>query len=136
MSQRSNDFQALQSSLQAGNLTGAQRAFAAFQQDVQKTSQLSGTPGMFAPGTQASRDLQAVGGALSSANISGAQQAFASLLRDIQTSGSQPTTLPFMNAHHHLTPAEIANNGSPVVEAPSPGSHGAALISGILGSKI
>jgi hypothetical protein len=135
MTQRSQDFEALQSTLQSGNLNGAQRAFAAFQQDVQKTTQMTGPDSMFAPGTQASKDLQALGGALRSANLSSAQQAFSSLLKDIQTSGVQPTTLPFLHPHHPLTPAEVANNGLPVFQAPAAGSHAAQVIGGILNSK-
>jgi len=112
LSPRSQDFAALQSSLQAGNLVGAQQAFAAFQQDVQKTAQAAGPSNLFAPGTQASHDLQTLGGALRSANLSGAQKAFATLLQDIQTAtGPSSTAAEVPRGPHRLTPAEIASNG-------------------------
>ena len=68
LSQRAEDFTALHNTLQAGNLAAAQSAFAAFQQDVQKTAQLAGPASLFGPGTQASKDLQNLGNALKSAN--------------------------------------------------------------------
>ncbi len=116
MGQRSQDFEALQNMLQSGNLGGAQQAFAAFQQDVQKTAQLSGSSSLFAPGTPASRDMQTLGGALSAANLQGAQRAFATLLQDIQNAGPASTPSPLQQHHHPMTPAEVASNGVAAIQ--------------------
>ena len=106
------DFTALQSTLQAGNLSGAQSAFAAFLQDVRKTAQTAGPASLFGPGTQTSKDLQSLGGALKSANLAGAQKAFAILQQDIQTAGQSGASLPTAHVHHPLTHSEIINNGA------------------------
>ena len=133
MGKRSEDFTALQATLQSGNLPGAQSAFAAFLQDVQKTSATAGASSLFAPGTQANRDLQSLGAALHSANLSGAQQAFASLQQDIQSAGGNSAVPP--HAHHPLTPAEVANNGAAVLQNVAPGSAVTQSIGNILNLK-
>ena|SRR5271168_1733196 len=131
MAKRREDFDTLQSALQSGNISGAQSAFAAFLQDVQKTAQTAGSASLFGPGTQASKDLQALGSALQSANLAGAQKAFATLQQDIQAAGQSPTNLPF--AHHHpVTPSEIANNGVASFKAAAQGSAAAQSIGNIL----
>lgn len=135
MGQRFQDFEALQNTLQSGNLNAAQRAFAAFQQDVQKTAQMAGANSIFSPGTQASKDLQDVGGQLRSANLPGAQKAFATLLQDIQTAGQSPANLPFLHNHHPTTPTEIATKGALVSPAPALGGSAAQAISDILSKK-
>ena len=132
MAQRSQDFLALQSTLQAGNLPAAQRAFAAFQQDVQKTSVTAGPSSLFGPGTQGGQDLQSLGSALKSANLASAQRAFASLQRDIQAGGQSSGSLPLASVHRPLTHAEVANNGAAIPDA---GGASAQAISNILNSK-
>ncbi len=113
LSVRSQDFTALQSTLQAGNITGAQSAFAALLQDVQKTQSANGASSLFAPGTPAARDLAALGGALKSADLTGARKAFATLEQDIQTSAqSGAGSVAVGNHHHPTTPAQAASNGS------------------------
>jgi hypothetical protein len=123
ISQRSQDFDALQNTLRAGNLQGAQTAFAAFLQDIQTTEAQAGPTGLFAPGTQASRDLQAIGGALKSANLPGAQKAFATLQQDIRTAALPASSMVSSRGHRPFTAAEIANNGvspaQPAANAPS-----------------
>ena len=81
---RSQDFTTLQSTLQAGNLTAAQSAFAAFLQDVQNVALTAGAKSLFAAGTQTSKDLQTLGNALKSADLPGAQRAFATLEQDLR----------------------------------------------------
>jgi hypothetical protein len=135
MAKRSQDFDALQNTLRAGNLSGAQLAFGAFLQDVQQTAQTGGASSMFAPGTQASRDLQALGGALKSANLPGAQKAFATLQHDIQIAGGAGSTLSHVRAHHPFTPSEIANNGVADIQAAAPGNAATQAIGGILNLK-
>jgi hypothetical protein len=103
LSQRYADLTALQSALQSGNITNAQHAFAAFQQEVQKVSQTSGANGIFAPGSQPSRDLQRLNNALNSADLAGANIAFASLKQDIQS------------VSHPIQPAQTLGPGSRIV---------------------
>jgi hypothetical protein len=74
----------IQSALQSGNITNAQHAFAAFEQEVQKAT-ATGAKTIFAPGTQQSKDLQLLGNALKSADLNGAQTAFATLKQDINS---------------------------------------------------
>jgi hypothetical protein len=119
LAQRSHDFDTLQTTLKSGNLQGAQTAFAAFLQDVQKTQQLAGGASLFGPGTQASRDLQTLGSALKSANLAGAQKALATLQQDIQSAGPSGNGQPLARAHHPLTLSEVANNGAPIIQAAS-----------------
>jgi hypothetical protein len=133
LAQRSQDFAALQNNLQSGNITSAQRAFAAFLQDVQKTSVGAGSGNLFAPGTPASRDLQTLGSALKSANLNGAQQAFAALQQDIHAQGQTgpaPTPAP---GHHPPTHAEIARNGAPAFQ---PTAKAAQQVLSTLSTKV
>jgi len=132
LDKRCQDFTTLQSTLQAGNLSGAQSAFAAFLQDVQKTAQLAGPASLFGPGTQTSKDLQALGGALKSANLVGAQEAFAILEQDIQTAGHSGNSLSVARVHHPLTHSEIANNGVETFKLAAQGGATSQAIGSIL----
>ena len=136
MAKRSEDFTALQTTLQAGNLAGAQTAFAAFLQDVQKTAQLAGPACLFGPNTQAGRDLQTLGGALKSANLAGAQKAFATLEQDIQAAGQSGNSLSIARAHHPFTHSEIANNGVNVMNSAAQSGVTAQSIASILNLKV
>ena len=81
--QRKADFTSLQNSLQGGDLTGAQQAFSAFQQDVQGSgngSKLANDP-----------NYQTLQTALQNGDLSGAQQAFSALQQDMQAH----------KGHHH-----------------------------------
>jgi len=111
VAKRNEDFAILQNTLQSGNLPAAQGAFAAFQQDVQKTTLTSGPGSLFSPGTQASKDLQTLGVNLKSANLTGAQKAFATLVQDIQSGGVTAAPPAGNHGRHALTQAEVANNG-------------------------
>lgn len=77
--QTRNDFQALSAALQSGNLTSAQKAYAAIQSDQQNG-------GAQPPAdSQIAKDFAALGDALQSGDISGAQDAFSSLKTDFQS---------------------------------------------------
>ncbi|MGP8201496.1 MAG: hypothetical protein ACLQU4_18555 [Limisphaerales bacterium] len=134
MTERSQDFTTLQTALQSGNLTGAQTAFAAFLQDIQKTSQTAGPASLFGPGTPAARDLQSLGSALKSANLTGAQTAFATLQQDIQAAGGN--SAPTVRAHRPFTHAEIANNGLDVPNTSALGGATAQSVGRILNLKV
>ena len=96
--QRAQDFNALQSALQSGDLSGAQQAFAAFQKDMPASAQAAQTAqtnSASTPNSQGAKDFQALQSALGSGDLSGAQQAFASLQKDLQSAGSTG------RRHHH-----------------------------------
>jgi hypothetical protein len=90
--QRFQDFRALQSALQSGNLSDAQSAFAAFQNDIQNGSKDPGTLGNGTQQAQTAKDLQALGDALKSGDVAAAQKAFATVKQDMQAMRGQ---------HHH-----------------------------------
>ena len=135
IAKRSEDFTTLQSTLQAGNLAGAQSAFAAFLQDVQKTAQTAGPASLFGPGTQTSRDLQTLGSALKAADLTGAQRAFATLEQDIQAAGQPGNSLPTARAHRPFSHSGIANNGVEVLKSAAQGGATAQSIGSILNLK-
>jgi hypothetical protein len=135
MAQRSQDFTTLQSTLQAGNLAGAQTAFAAFLQDVRQTPQTAGPASLFGPGTQAGKDLQVLGSALKSADLTGARRAFATLEQDIQAAGQSGASLSTARAHRPFTHSEIANNGVDVTKTAAQGGAAARSIDNILNLK-
>jgi hypothetical protein len=89
--QSRTDFQDLGKALQAGDLAGAQKAFAAFQSDFQSAQ--DARPSQSAsPTTSLSSDLDALRSALQSNNLDAAQNAFATLTKDLQRVG---------HSHHH-----------------------------------
>ena len=96
--QRFQDFKALQSALKSGNLSDAQSAFTALQNDIQNAPKNSAAGGS---GTQASQDLQALGDALKSGDVSAAQKAFETLKQDLQA----------MRGQHHHGHHKAANDG-------------------------
>ena len=111
--QRAKDFNALQSALQAGDLSGAQEAFAALQKDQPNSSQAAQASSASSQNSQGAKDFQALQSALSSGDLSGAQQAFASLKQDLQGAGR-----PGRHHHHHggpkteTTPANQASSSA------------------------
>jgi len=116
LQKRLQDFNALQGALQSGNISNAQSAFAAFQQEVQKTTQ-SVPDSLFRPGSQPSRDLRNLEVALKSADLAGAQRAFATLKQDILKTSSSPTSQQVALGHYrHHSHATMAANG---VESPT-----------------
>jgi hypothetical protein len=112
LTQRYADFNALQSALQSGNLTSAQHAFAAFEQEIQQ-AQTAGASSLFAAGTQPGKDLQRLSSALKAADLAGAQTAFASLKQDVQMAGPSDgvPSVGHVHPHRNLTHAAIAANG-------------------------
>jgi len=88
------DFQALAQSLQNGDLAGAQKAFAAFQQDM-ASSQIGQQDNGANP---ISTDIQALSQSLNTNDLSGAQKALAQLQQDMQ---SQQVGQAGRHHHHH-----------------------------------
>jgi len=128
-SQFSTDLGALQTALQSGDLSGAQKAFAALQSDMQQMRQTQG-------GQQAQKthhhhhhhgggaqnaqnttsnpfsDLAAVGSALQNGDLSGAQKAFATLQQDMGTSSGSTTATPGATPGGDLTALGNALSGT------------------------
>ncbi len=73
----------LATSLASGDLTGAQKAFAALTEDRQNVGQAQKGPQATAS-SQLSTDLEAIGSALQSGDLTGAQKAFAVLTQNRQ----------------------------------------------------
>jgi hypothetical protein len=89
------DFNAIGSALQSGDLSSAQSALTTFQQNLQGDSQTSST-GPFGQNSQANTDYQNLTTALKSGDLSGAQKAFASLKQDVSGAGAKAH-----RGHHH-----------------------------------
>lgn len=81
----SQDFEAISSALQSGNLLSAQAALTSFQQALQQSQQVSATQ-PFGKNTQANSDFNAMATDLQSGDITGAQKAFSSLQKDLKES--------------------------------------------------
>lgn len=108
MRQRQEDFQTIASSLQSGDLTGAQQAYAALESTLPSTSSstaatssISGTTA--STGTSAMSAVQqefaVLGQDLSSGNLTQAQQDFTQLTNDFQTAISQNGGAPHHDEH-------------------------------------
>jgi hypothetical protein len=86
-----SDLKAIGTALQSGDLTGAQNALTAFQQNLPGSSQTSASS-PFGKNTQANQDYQALNTALQSGDQAGAQKAYASLQSDLKAAHK---------GHHH-----------------------------------
>ena len=95
--QRQQDFQSLADALQAGNLPGAQQAFAALQQDRSSSPGVAGVTGTPQAGQSSPirQDIQALQSALQSNDLAGAQKAFTTFQQDLQQAGHT------QHRHHH-----------------------------------
>ena len=97
------DFQALGSALQSGNLSGAQSAFSALTQ-----SGTGGFGGMSAAALQnqtVANDFNALSTALQSGNVADAQKAFATLRQDLSGLGHS-------HRHHHARATATSASGT------------------------
>ncbi|HVT12767.1 MAG TPA: hypothetical protein VHE55_10910 [Fimbriimonadaceae bacterium] len=70
------NFKALSSALQSGDLAGAQKAFSALQANAPKKASAQNNP--------AAKDFDALGQALQSGDLGAAQKAFATIQQDMQ----------------------------------------------------
>lgn len=88
------DFIDLEQTLNSGDLSGAQKAYAAVQQDMQNLGHQPEGSG------QLSTDLTALGNAFQSGDLSGARKAYATLKQDMQKA---PTAVGTPHRHHQNT---------------------------------
>jgi len=96
--QISQDFQAIGSALQSGNLSTAQTALSTFQQALQAAAAQNSVSQPFGKNTQANSDYQSLSSALQSGDLTSAQKAFASLQTDLKP--TQTSSLA-IHGHHH-----------------------------------
>jgi hypothetical protein len=107
--QMRQDFKDLASTLQSGDLSGAQNAYAALQQIMQTAQSSNQNPSQNNSNSnnaqsQFSTDLAAIGKALQSGDLKSAQDAFAKLQQDMKAAGGGH------HHHHHAQGAEGAGN--------------------------
>ena len=103
---RQQDFQSLADALQAGNLPGAQHAFAALQQDRSSSPRVTGVTGASQAGQSSPihQDIQTLQSALQSNDLAGAQQALTTFQQDLQQAG---------HTHHHRHHQGGGQGGTP-----------------------
>lgn len=122
---RKQDFNQLSTSLQSGDLAGAQKAYAQLQQ-LQSGSQ-SGPNSTSNSTSPIAADFEALGKALSSGDLTQSQSAFAQLKTDLTSAqpnaGSQGGT-PATHKHGHHHHPETGTDGGPST-AIEPGGGGA-----------
>jgi len=103
MHQWMQDFKQLASALQSGDLTGAQKAYAALQQ-LQQSNQPGGQSSNGQPASSSNNPLQndfaALGQALSSGDLSTAQSAFSQLQSDMKAAFQNGASGAVQSAHH------------------------------------
>jgi hypothetical protein len=106
------DFKELGSALQAGDLSGAQKAFAALQQLLPSSSSgnLTQNGQQNSSGNPFATDLSGVGEALQSGDLKKAQDAFAKLQLDMQAVQG-----PHHHRHHHKVSASDQGSGQNTV---------------------
>jgi hypothetical protein len=92
------DFNSMGRALQSGQVSTAQTALSAFQQDLQGNARTSASQ-PFGNNSQANTDYQSLVGALQSGDLSSAQKAFASLKTDLNA--AQTSTKTARRGHHH-----------------------------------
>jgi hypothetical protein len=113
-----NDFNAIGSALQSGNLPDAQSALAAFQLDLPAQSSASNIQ-PFGNNSPANADYQKLAAALNSGNLADARQAYAGLQNDLQGTGQA-------HRHRHLRSNAPGTAPTPVpTTATSSSSDGA-----------
>jgi hypothetical protein len=95
--QRQQDFQSLADALQAGNLQGAQQAFAALQKDRSASPQVAAVTGSQQAGQSnpLHQDIQALQSALQANDLPGAHKALTTFQQDLQQAGHAH------HRHHH-----------------------------------
>jgi hypothetical protein len=111
--QIAQDFQAIGSALQSGDLSTAQNSLTTFQQALQGASPTSANQ-PFGKNSQANTDYQSLTSALQTGDLAGAQKAFTSLKTDLKA--SQSAQAVHKGHHHHhaasATEATAATNAS------------------------
>ena len=102
-------FKQLASSLQSGDLAGAQQAFTS----LEKLLQSSKVQPASTPQSPVQSDLAALGQALSSGDLSAAQGDFSKLQKDLQSAGqSNASSQSRRHGHHHRSEASDSDSSA------------------------
>ena len=113
LNQPKQDLTSLGNALNSGDLAGAQTAFSAFQQDLQKIQ--AGTQS----GTTPAKDFQTLQDALSSGDLAGAKKAFDTFMQDVQHTKRRH------HYHHHRNDGSTtAGSASTGTDTSSDGANG------------
>ena len=110
LTQRQSAFQALAGALQAGNLSDAQKAFAALQPNFSATTQAQNAQQASVQNPLAA-DFSALDKALKANNLQAAKDAFAKLLQEMQSVKGHP--------HHHHKASASTQSTSSTTSSPS-----------------
>ena len=120
--QIAQNFQAIGSALQSGDLSSAQSALAAFQQALQGNSQSNSQTSSsqpFGKNSQANKDYQNLTSALQSGNLSTAQKAYASLQNDLKAAATAATATKSAHRGHHHHRSEATDSAASSTTTPS-----------------
>lgn len=111
-----SDFASILSSVQAGDITGAQAALTKLTSDQPPADASYSPSSTSAPASNAQTDLQSLLQAVQGGDLSGAQKALTSLQTDIRTdpklASSAPVTGSGHHHHHHAKPAADSSTDS------------------------
>jgi len=111
---KSKDFMALQTALKAGDLAGANTAFATVKQDFQNVPAISGVQSPLDLTTPVGKGFQALGNALQAGNLTAAQQALTVFRQDM---------------HHASSFGSLYQEAATAVNSSSTGGQGSGLSS-------
>ena len=126
------NFDAVGSALQSGDLATAQSALTTFQQALPGSSSTSASQ-PFGKNSQANTDYQSLTSSLQSGNLASAQKAFTSLQKDLKPAQSTQATHKGHH-HHHSSSATAATTASSTVNSTTNSSTGSDSAVGSNGS--
>ncbi|HSY18918.1 MAG TPA: hypothetical protein VK815_11310 [Candidatus Acidoferrales bacterium] len=121
-----NDFKAIGSALQSGDLSSAQSALAAFQQNQPAAAQ-SANSQPFGKNNQANTDYQTLTTALQSGDLAGAQKAFSSIQSDLKSAQAAHKG----HGHHHHHEASSATTATTAATSSTSTTPGSATTGGV-----
>jgi hypothetical protein len=131
----SQNFQALGSALQSGDISSAQSALSTFQQALQGASQTTASQ-PFGKNAQATTDYESLTSSLKSGNLTGAQKAFTSLQSDLKTTQSTLTAAKTVHkGHHHHHVAAAPASTTAVATSAATSTNGATTSSVVSGNN-
>lgn len=113
-----NKIQDLSQNLTSGALTGAQKAFPAVQQDLQKIQSVEQSNQTTGSTNSLGNDIQGLAKSLTSGDLSGAQKAIATLEQALQTASV---------GHHHQPQAIAPTQAAATYSSSSNSTSGAGL---------
>jgi type VI protein secretion system component VasK len=123
-----NDFKSIGSDIQSGDLTSAQSALAAFQNDLQNNTGQNPLSQLFSNNSTLNNDLQNLQTALQSNDPTSAQTAFKTLIQDMQ--GAMQTSGAHRHHHHHRVNNDGRNSNSSTTSTDNATDSTSSLLTG------